>query len=915
MDHDWQRLRDLFGQAEGMNGPARAEFLERLAHDGEPLHRDLVELLRCTTGFLTTPTRTATPTAIDIGTGSVIGAYRLVRLLGSGGMGQVWEAVDSRLDRTVALKIIHTDRRGSRARDLSDREARALARVEHVGVVRVFASNMTRGVRWIAQELVGDGHTLRDLLDAGRESLDADLLPQLLRVAEALAAVHAAGVIHRDLKPNNILLAQDGTLKISDFGVARLSDETTLPGSGGAPGTPSYMSPEQLDPALGTTDERSDMFGFGVILYEALTGQHPFGERHREGMVTRILRDDPPDPRSIRPEIPEPLARVTMKAIEKRPVDRYPTMLDLAADLESAIEGRAVRARAPHRWSRLVRVVRRRWNGPIMANSAALLALVMLTAGMATIGAGSAKVLARMRGDLGSQLQAAVLTGAMDQAEFLGGQLVSLDDDATHAELVVAAGYAAWGHSKRAGEWIDRALARARNRRADVSGHGYLIDDYAAGLRRLATGELADARAAREHLYLILPFEPQRIDILSALAMTEHVLGNDGVAARLLHRVADSLPADHDYAQVVRAHALELAGDFGGALAILDRLRSDPSVPPKRRRELRIDRAYGRCCIQSGRPDLAVAALQRAIEEEPDERYPWLNLATAWYRWYEQDPSAEEAKDRLQRAEDAAAIAAARLASRPEPRRILLYAAFRRLEESGYLAEHRATFAERAADLLRTDPASDLVRDLRGSVAWHDAQVAIQRSDPRGEDLTRHCFAVKPDHFAAHVLLAEQLYDRGRFEEGLQHCRLATAILDRIAAMAPDRALSPNQREWLQRALIWTIEHADRLTAPDPAKDAMVRMERFVSDGAIDDERLLDYTIALGTTTAPGIWSPARALQLADLARSRYLARGEEIPDRYREPVDALKTRCAKHARPQPMTTLAPPGPPTTSAK
>lgn len=283
--------------------------------------------------------------------GDRLGEYRLLRELGRGGMGTVWEAEQESLGRRVAIKLLHPFvGLAERASERFRREASIAARLSHPGIVGVFAVGEEDGVPYIVQELVPGGTTLEDQIRAEDpdEPLPSghfrDLARWFAEIGDALAEAHRAGVVHRDLKPGNVLV-HDGRPRVADFGLARGLDEADLSRTGELLGTPAYMSPEQVagETKLGPA---SDVFSLGATLYEALTLQRPFPGDTREQIARRIRYEDPPDPRRLRSRVPRDLAVVCLKALEKNPAQRYADMDAFAADLRRCAGGEPILARA-----------------------------------------------------------------------------------------------------------------------------------------------------------------------------------------------------------------------------------------------------------------------------------------------------------------------------------------------------------------------------------------------------------------------------------------------------------------------------------------------------------------------------------------------------------------------------------------
>jgi serine/threonine protein kinase/formylglycine-generating enzyme required for sulfatase activity len=304
--------------------------------------------------------------------GKLVGEFRLVHLIGQGGMGQVWEAEQTSLERRVAVKFVRPERLTQRYLELFAREARAGGRLHHPGIVTVHSFGRSDGLAWIAMELVEDAWTLQDFLDeAARavevpEGYDRDVARFVAEIADAMAAAHEAGVIHRDLKPQNVLITRDDRPKVTDFGLARLTDEAALSHTGEFVGTYFYMSPEQVGVPNGGVDHRTDIFSLGVVLYELLALRRPFEGDTWHQVAAQIAHRDPPDLRSIRSRVPRDLAVIASKALEKERDRRFQSMADFAADLRRHLGNEPIRARPPTPLERAVK-----WSKRNPAKSAA----------------------------------------------------------------------------------------------------------------------------------------------------------------------------------------------------------------------------------------------------------------------------------------------------------------------------------------------------------------------------------------------------------------------------------------------------------------------------------------------------------------------------------------------------------------
>ncbi|MAE46683.1 MAG: hypothetical protein CMJ86_07310, partial [Planctomycetes bacterium] len=315
-------LRGLLAAADDLQGMLAGH--RQLADDLSPTAAEAHALHRAAH-----PARGAAASAFRAGEGECVGDFRLLRLIGRGGMGEVWEAEQLSLSRRVALKLLLPERVDQRGLDFFAREARAGGRLAHPGIVSVFGTGEDEGLHWIAMELVAEACDLRHSLEALREEgeLPGDYYDQvaefIAQVADALDVAHTGGVIHRDLKPGNILVTDDDRPKVSDFGLAKLTDEHSISLAGQLVGTFAYMSPEQVAVKHAGIDHRTDVFSLGVVLYEMLTLVRAFEGDTTEQVAQKILWEDPVDPRTLRSKVPQDLAVICVKAMEKDPGRRY----------------------------------------------------------------------------------------------------------------------------------------------------------------------------------------------------------------------------------------------------------------------------------------------------------------------------------------------------------------------------------------------------------------------------------------------------------------------------------------------------------------------------------------------------------------------------------------------------------------
>jgi serine/threonine protein kinase/tetratricopeptide (TPR) repeat protein len=277
--------------------------------------------------------------------GQTISHYRIVRRLGGGGMGVVYEAEDIRLQRRVALKFLPDNlTRDEKALRRFEREAHAASSLNHPSICTIYEVEEQDGRPVIVMELL-EGETLNAQIRRGPVSTAA-LLDLGIQTSEALAAAHAKGIIHRDIKPANIFMVSSGRVKVLDFGLAKAipsyrqeieSKEESLTDEGVLPGTTAYMSPEQV--RGDEIDGRSDLFSLGVVLYEAATGQRPFVGKNRVVLMNAILNEEPVTPSHVNPELPAALDAITAKALAKDRGQRYQSAAEIRADLEQLKHG------------------------------------------------------------------------------------------------------------------------------------------------------------------------------------------------------------------------------------------------------------------------------------------------------------------------------------------------------------------------------------------------------------------------------------------------------------------------------------------------------------------------------------------------------------------------------------------------
>jgi serine/threonine-protein kinase len=353
------------GEKPFLNEPECAELMDRaraLAHDLTPLPADTSPPGH---GQTLSPAEEVFPFPF--------GKYHLLRRIDAGAMGVVYKAHDLTLDRVVALKMVRAGSlAGPRQLQRFKTESRAMARLDHPHIVPIYEDGEHQGQPFFTMKFM-DGGSLAEHLP--RFSADLPRAVELLtQVARAIHYLHEKRLLHRDLKPQNILLDEKGVAHVSDFGLAKFLDaELELSQTGEVVGSLPYMAPEQ---ALGRTDRISaatDIWALGVILYELLTGQRPFQGQTREELIRQVAAASPTPPRKLRSRLPRVLERICLKCLEREPAERYPSALLLAEHLGGWLRGNPVRVPRPSLRSKARALVRRR---PFLVFAPVLLGLI-----------------------------------------------------------------------------------------------------------------------------------------------------------------------------------------------------------------------------------------------------------------------------------------------------------------------------------------------------------------------------------------------------------------------------------------------------------------------------------------------------------------------------------------------------------
>jgi len=370
-----QRLEELFHEAVGLGQQERAGFMARV-QDSDPELVAAVEALIAShegpDSPLDSPAYEAAAELIAeaqpaLAVGQVVGHYQVIAPLGKGGMGEVYLASDTHLDRKAALKLLPAGLTGNKDRlHRFIQEAKTASALNHPNIITIHEIGQADGAHFIATEFI-DGQTLRLRMARARMGLP-DILDVAIQVASALQAAHAAEIIHRDIKPENIMLRPDGYVKVLDFGLAKLTEKFRQTNSiptdsaiatkvkaytepGTVMGTVNYMSPEQARGHV--LDPRTDVFSLGVVMYEMAAGRMPFAGETAIDTLVSILEKEPPPLDQYAPDVPAELQRIIGKTLRKDREERYQTSKDLLLDLKSlkeelAFEQKLERSKPPH---------------------------------------------------------------------------------------------------------------------------------------------------------------------------------------------------------------------------------------------------------------------------------------------------------------------------------------------------------------------------------------------------------------------------------------------------------------------------------------------------------------------------------------------------------------------------------------
>jgi serine/threonine protein kinase len=606
--------------------PNREEFLAR--HAGvAPMLRECLEALEWIASAeetLGSPPSEG-PTGEPVEASVRLGEYRLLREVGRGGMGVVYEAVQASLGRRVALKVLPATasldpRRLQRFRV----EAQAAALLHHPHIVPVFGVGCDDGVHYYAMQFV-DSRSLAEILrevrphDTDRSAakprplsgssatghrLDVRSAARLaLQAAEALEHAHALGVIHRDIKPSNLLVDECGHLWVTDFGLARIAHEDPgLTRTGDVLGTLRYMSPEQLRGDRDAIGPRADVYALGATLYEMLTHRPFLGACERGGLAQRILDDEPAAPRRIRPTIPRDLETIVLRAVAKEPASRYASAAALAEDLRRFLADQPIIASRPGIPERTLRWARR--HRSLVATAASILG-VALAISTVLLWQANQRQIDAVHGAFAS------VSHALEEMDKV---LQSFEDDADNPNLT------------------------ARGRYKNVAAPALRLADEIA--RRYAHDEAMQETVAKAHRsagrirFKLGLFQDGEKDFREAVRVFESLAAKHPDHIWLRARLIETL---WEFSEL--SHKFALAGDpelpFRRAVAIADALVDNPAAGWACFRKQLVGPfdTLARCLIErQGDPATAIRLARQAVVWEPSRAGFWRTLSRAYAR-------------------------------------------------------------------------------------------------------------------------------------------------------------------------------------------------------------------------------------------------------------------------------------------
>jgi tetratricopeptide (TPR) repeat protein/predicted Ser/Thr protein kinase len=705
-----------------VSGEVPDHALKRLLADSEPLLEDLGRA----------PER--------------VGKYRVVRLIGRGGMGVVYEAFDEELERPVALKLLEGAAAANASlRERLLREARSAARLGHPNIAAVYDA----GEGWIAMRLVAGS--------ALHLAPPADVATRVHRIRDAALAVqhaHEAGIVHRDLKPHNLLLEGE-RIFVTDFGLAKeLAVDSSLSLSGHVLGSPSYMAPEQAQGRIHAIDARTDVFGLGATLFHLLAGRPPFVDEDVVQLLRRIVEEEPPSLVTLAADVPRDLETIVLKCLEKDPARRYPTALALAEDLDRWLRGEPVLARRPSLAYRAGKFARRH-RALVLLSSASALALAVL--GAAAWKERAAKNASTRALDLATLVQNVVDDDDLyRQAQQLEEGAARIDEgvaaceaflaknDVGNAHLLLGKLLRRSGKTDRAKRSLDRALeldpalAEARLERGLLVGLAYMqacdqLDPPTAvpppEVEAMKASALADLEAAIRDAHQLSTVGARLARVQRFLVMRDFASAHSEFVD--LERIAPSNPDMFLARMRLRREEGDPAAAWKSAMSYVDVMGGlAPAYTAKT--------ATKRITAESLRIEDIEGELvdfTKALNDDPNSAHLWANRAFMRARQAARLSGEGKLDDALDAWEGAIADATTAITHDAQLSGVWNNRAACRMEREKLLTRRNRTdeaAAERraaASDLdkaIRLDPRSALVRLNRARQRRHDAELAAE---------------------------------------------------------------------------------------------------------------------------------------------------------------------------------------------
>lgn len=859
---------------------------ESWAHIGSSLERVLGSSVRVL----------AEPLVPSLAPGLAVGEFTLVRRIGVGGMGVVWLARQRALDRDVALKFVRPDRETAQSAELFAREARAAGRARDARIATVYAVGESAGHRWLAQEYVPDSrslaHWLHELRDggvpAGHDRRAAEFIAD---VAEGLHAAHELGVVHRDVKPQNVLIAPDGRPKLTDFGLARLLDESALSETLTIRGTVEYMSPEQVTGATHRIDRRSDVFSLGVVLYELLTLERPFTGLTTLEIIAAISVREPRRPSLVRPDLARDLEVIALKALQKEPHERYASALEFARDLRRFLAHEPIAARPPGPWRRFVQWTRRRPTQAVLAGSGVFVSTLLLV-GIPYLNYVRSLAKEDWKRVRIVQMHLDIDDARLDKAQEQLAGFLQVDDEDPEAHLVMAMGYARFLRFAEAEIEISRAERLGYD--PTLGAEPTARELYLRGLWLFAQFERSLHAEAEDSFSRAIALDRELDAVWFPLFQVRASRGDTAGARKALVQFIGTLQGRDDFKGVAEALLAELDENHDHAIDTLLDLRD--RIDETRAYELRLHRHLGRNYLLAylqdlgSRPELlrgAEASLRLAVGDLDADGNAWAALGMVFkqYADLEQDPVERE---RLREtAREYAQRGTERGLGLEQGTEVLAMLAFDSIAGDFHTArvdESEVDVVEEHLERLRElVPDSRLIPILESGIAYYRGAFALERGDKEAatayfEDSVR----ASDRQLYARVTLGQRLVEDHKDDAAAQPLFAeALALWDSGQRGVPGEDPS-RERKWLLAAAVWLFGAADRngdLATARSARDRALR-ELESDDNGMEPAEMLTLAEYLANSPHP---------EFRDCERSKSLIEERELQTIYGDDFEGKK--------------------------